>query len=150
MRNFIFPVGGSRSQGFRKYLTPKVLDLDMLASPDPPIPAFFDFLAFFVFRFSLLFLAFFLPFPRILGVAQREKPLHFWEKKTLAFSKKARVGGSGSIAKKKPYHDQGDSLVWTGPQWAGPLAVADLPGLPIQRGSFQHGSNDQAETVIAT
>ena len=34
----------------------------------PPILAFFDFLAFFVFRFSLLFCAFFLSFPRILGV----------------------------------------------------------------------------------
>ena len=49
---------------------------------------------FFVFRFSLLFLAFFLPFPRMLGVPRREKPLLFWGK-TLAFSKKARVGGSG-------------------------------------------------------
>ena len=62
--------------------------------PDPPILAFFDFLAFFVFRFSLLFCAFFLPFPRILGVPRREKPLLF-SGKTLAFSKKARVGGSG-------------------------------------------------------
>ena len=62
--------------------------------PDPPILAFFDFLAFFVFRFSLLFCAFFLSFPRILGVPRREKPLLFWGK-TLAFSKKARIGGSG-------------------------------------------------------
>ena len=54
--------------------------------PDPPIPAFFDFLAFF--RFPI-FLAF------ILGVPQREKPLLFFCGKTLAFSKKARVGGSG-------------------------------------------------------
>ena len=38
--------------------------------------------------------AFFLPFPRILGVPRREKPLLFWGK-TLAVSKKARVGGSG-------------------------------------------------------
>ena len=54
----------------------------------------FDFLAFFVFRLSLLFCAFFLSFPRILGVPRREKPLLFWGK-TLAFSKKARIGGSG-------------------------------------------------------
>ena len=67
--------------------------------PDPPILAFFDFLAFFVFRFSLLFLAFFLLFPRILGVPRREKPLLFWGK-TLAFFKKARVGGSGLAAQK--------------------------------------------------
>ena len=29
-----------------------------------------------------------------------------------------------SCSHEKPYHDQGDSLVWTGPQWKGPLAVA--------------------------
>ena len=53
-------------------------------------------LLFFVFRFSLLFCAFFLPFPRILGVPRGGKPLLFWGK-TLAFSKKARVGGSGLL-----------------------------------------------------
>ena len=46
--------------------------------PDPPILAFFDFLAFFVFRIPLLFCAFFLPFPRLLGVPRREKPLLFF------------------------------------------------------------------------
>ena len=30
----------------------------------------------------------------------------------------------GSFRREKPYHDQGDSLTWTGPQWTGPLAVA--------------------------
>ena len=59
--------------------------------PDPPILAFFDFLAFFFFRFPLLFLPFFLPFPRILGVPQREKPLLFWGKKPLLFPKKSKV-----------------------------------------------------------
>ena len=68
--------------------------LSLSPYPDPPILAFFDFLAFFVFRFSLLFCAFFLSFPRILGVPRREKTLAFWGK-TLAFSKKARIGGSG-------------------------------------------------------
>ena len=58
--------------------------------------AFFDFLAFFVFRFSLLFCAFFLSFPRVLRVPRREKPLLFWGE-TPAFSKKARIGGSGRI-----------------------------------------------------
>ena len=43
--------------------------------PDSPILAFFDFLAFLVFRFPLLFCAFFLSFPRILGVPRREKTL---------------------------------------------------------------------------
>ena len=48
-------------------------------NPDPPILAFFDFFAFFfVFRFSLLFCAFFLPFPRISRVPRREKPLLFF------------------------------------------------------------------------
>ena len=51
--------------------------------PDPPILAFFDFLAFFVFRFSLLFCAFFLSFPRILGVPRKEKPLLLGEKHLL-------------------------------------------------------------------
>ena len=64
--------------------------------PDPPILAFFDFLAFFVFRFSLLFLAFFLPFPRILRVPRREKPLLFWGE-TLAFSKKQGLEGQGTV-----------------------------------------------------
>ena len=50
---------------------------DLGIYPDPPILAFFDFLAFFVFRFPLLFCAFCLPSPRILGVPQREKPLLF-------------------------------------------------------------------------
>ena len=60
----------------------------------PPILAFFDFLAFFVFRFSLLFLAFFLPFPRILGVPRREKPCVFGEKPCF-FPKKQGLEGQG-------------------------------------------------------
>ena len=63
--------------------------------PDPRFPCFFDFLAFFFFRFSLLSLACFLPFPRILGVPRREKPLPFFLKKKTkkpCFSKKARFG----------------------------------------------------------
>ena len=55
--------------------------------PDPPILAFFDFLAFFLFRFSLLFCAFFLSFPRILGVPRREKPLFFGGKTPCFFQK---------------------------------------------------------------
>ena len=56
-----------------------------------------------LFSISLLFafsdfpcfsLRFFLPFPRILGVPRREKPLLF-SGKNPCFSKKARVGGSG-------------------------------------------------------
>ena len=46
--------------------------------PDPPILAFLDFLPFFVFRFPLLFWAFFLSFPRTFGVPRREKPLLFF------------------------------------------------------------------------
>ena len=55
--------------------------------PDPPILAFFDFLAFFVFRFSLVFCAFFLSFPRILGVPRREKHLLFLGKNPCFFQK---------------------------------------------------------------
>ena len=51
---------------------------------------FFDFLAFFFFRFSLLFLAFLLPFPRILGVPRRVKPLLLWGR-TLAFFWRIRI-----------------------------------------------------------
>ena len=66
--------------------------------PDPPILAFFDFLAFFVFRFSLPFCAFFLSFPRILGVPRREKPLLFRGKTPCFFqkSKDWRVRGGSS------------------------------------------------------
>ena len=63
-------------------------------NPDPPTLVFFDFLAFFVFRFPLAFLGVFLSFPRILGVLRREKLLLFCGV-SLAFSKKARVGGPG-------------------------------------------------------
>ena len=56
---------------------------------------FFDFLAFFVFRFSLLFCAFFLSFPRILGVPRREKPLLFGEK-PLLFPKKQGLEVQGT------------------------------------------------------
>ena len=49
----------------------------VFTTPDPPTLAFWDFLAFFVFRFPLLFWPFFFSFPRILGVPRREKPLFF-------------------------------------------------------------------------
>ena len=46
--------------------------------PDPPILAFFDFLAFFVLRgFPCFFCAFFPSFPRISGVRRRGKSLYF-------------------------------------------------------------------------
>ena len=62
--------------------------------PDPRILAFFVFLAFFVSRFSLLFCAFLLSFPRISRVLQRGKSSLFsGDPRFLA--KKARIGGSG-------------------------------------------------------
>ena len=30
---------------------------------------------------------------------------------------------NGCFSREKPYHDQGDSLVWTVPQWTSPLAL---------------------------
>ena len=67
-------------------------------SPDPPILAFFDFLVFFVLRFSLLFCAFLLSFPRISGVRQSGKSLLF-SGDACFFAKKAGKGGSGSRQK---------------------------------------------------
>ena len=61
-----------------------------IAFPDPPILAFFDFLAFFVFRFSLLFCAFFLLFSKDFRVSAKRKTLAFFWGKTLAFSKKSK------------------------------------------------------------
>ena len=34
----------------------------------------------------------------------------------------------GCFSREKPYHDQGDSLVWMGPQWTGLLAAACIGG----------------------
>ena len=62
--------------------------------PDLPILAFFVFLAFFVLRFSLLFCAFLLSFPRISGVRQSGKSLLF-SGDACFFAKKAGKGGSG-------------------------------------------------------
>ena len=49
---------------------------------------------FFWFPISLAFLCVFPSFPGILGIQRREKPVHF-SGVSLAFSRKARVGGSG-------------------------------------------------------
>ena len=62
--------------------------------PDPPILAFFDFLAFFVFRFPLLFLGVFLGFSKDFRGSAKRKTLVFFGV-SLAFSKRARVGGAG-------------------------------------------------------
>ena len=102
-----------------------------VADPDPPILAFFDFLAFFVFRFSLLFCAFFLPFPGILGVPRGGKPLLFWGK-TLAFSKKARVGGSGE---NHCIHEFGVTLTLQ------PLLFWKKQGFPLKKQGFFSSRN---------
>ena len=54
---------------------------------NPPILAFFDFLAFFVFRFSLLFCAFFLPFSRDFRGSAKRKTLAFLGKNPCFFQK---------------------------------------------------------------
>ena len=70
--------------------------------------ALFDFLVFFFggffsfFGFPCFFEAFFLSFPRILGVPQREKPLLFGGLLAFFFfsffaTKRAGVGGSGLL-----------------------------------------------------
>ena len=63
--------------------------------PDPPILAFLDFLAFFVFRFPLLFCAFSLSFPRILWVPWVKKP-SFFRGFPCFFSKRQGLEGQGS------------------------------------------------------
>ena len=63
---------------------------------------FFDFLAFFRFRFPLLFCAFFLSFPRILGVPRREKPPCIFRGFPCFFSKKQGLEGQGLEAPQRP------------------------------------------------
>ena len=63
-------------------------------NPDPPILAFFVFLAFFALRFSLLFCAFLLSFPRISRVLQGGKSSLFSGHPRF-FAKEAGIGGSG-------------------------------------------------------
>ena len=65
--------------------------------PDTPILAFFDLLAFFVFRFSLLSWGILPLFPKdSRGSAKRKTPCFFGGENPCSFpKKKARVGGSG-------------------------------------------------------
>ena len=66
----------------------RALGVPFYLVPWPSNPCFFRFPCFFCFPwFSLLFLAFFLPSPRILGVPRREKPLLFWGKTPCFFQK---------------------------------------------------------------
>ena len=99
--------------------------------PDPPILAFLDFLAFLVFRFSLLFLAFFLPFPRILGVPRREKPLLFWGKNPCVFqkSKGRRVREDTFLTLRGHSWDTFEHSRARGPK--GPGETPSLPRTPI-------------------
>ena len=55
----------------------------------------FRFPCFFGFRFPLIFCAFFLSFPRILGFREERNNPCFFQGFPCFFSKKARVGGSG-------------------------------------------------------
>ena len=63
--------------------------------PDLPILAFFVFLAFFVLRFSLLFCAFLLSFPRISGVLQGGKSSLFSGDPRFFLPKKQGLEGQG-------------------------------------------------------
>ena len=67
---------------------------------DPPILAFFDFLFFSFCNFPCFFCAFLLPFPRMLGVPQREKIFFFLFRGFPCIEKKAGVGGSGWTSQK--------------------------------------------------
>ena len=83
--------GGEALRKFGVANSPLAADLRLTSHP-----CFFRFPCFF--SFSALFLcAFFLPFPEILRVPRREKPLLFSEFPLLLFfpCQKGRVGGSG-------------------------------------------------------
>ena len=70
--------------------------IEVEKNPDPPILAFFDFLAFFLFRFSLLFWSVFAFFSKDLrGSAKRKKPLLFGGF-PLLFPKRQGLEGQGS------------------------------------------------------
>ena len=77
------------------------------------------------------FSVFFLPFPRILGVPQSEKPLLFLGGKPLLFPKKTRVGGSGHqqgrSAEQKTGHCQGFSNVPWRKRAFGPVSECQMP-----------------------
>ena len=87
-------------------LTPR-LDFPnlLLDNPDPPILAFFVFLAFFVLRFSFFLVRFSILSKDSKGSAEKE--ILVFCRVILAFvAKKARIGGSGNVLKpfelKKP------------------------------------------------
>ena len=63
--------------------------------PDLPILVFFVFLAFFVLRFSLLFYAVWLSFPRISRVLQRGKSSLFFGGSSFFCQKKQGLEGQG-------------------------------------------------------
>ena len=102
-------VCGHSAENSRKFPDPPTLAFSKKKHPDPPTLAFFDFLAFFVFRLSLLFWGIFLSFPRILGVPRREEPLAFLGESPCAFffPKKQGLEGQG---KGNPEKSKGLSL----------------------------------------
>ena len=88
-RRFATRIGAIRANRFVKIASQK--------NPDPPILAFFVFLAFFCFPISLAFLCGFPLFSKdFRGSAKRKNPCFF--RGFLAFFEKARVGGSGNWA----------------------------------------------------
>ena len=71
--------------------------MDLVKIPDPPILAFFDFLAHFVFRFPLLFLCVFPFFSKDLRGSAKRKTLAFFGVSHAFFSKKKEgLEGQGS------------------------------------------------------
>ena len=83
-------------------------------NPDPPILAFFDFLAFFRFPIFLAFSCVFPSFSKDFRASAKRETLSFLGEKTLAFSKKARVGGSGSgvVFTRGWFSQRGASSYW--------------------------------------
>ena len=105
------PCSQSQGQASASYCRPRSLcilsiqiDYRLIFSPednypDPRILAFFDFLAFFVFQFSSLFCVCFFFSKDFKGFRKENNPCFFGV--SLAFFKKARVGGSGQFKRGK-------------------------------------------------
>ena len=69
-------------------------------NPDPPILAFFVFLAFFVLRFSLLFCVYFPFFSKDFKGSAEKDILAFFGLFPCFFAKKARIGVSRNVSQK--------------------------------------------------
>ena len=108
-------------------------------SPDPPILACLDFLAFFLFRFSLLFSCVSpLFFQGFLG-----KSLVYFRGFPCIFFKKARVGGSGIVKKGQKYF----STFFVRHQFSGPLFGGSEMGKTLEKARHSLKSKESEKSL---